>query len=171
MRREEAEESIACANACAKSYYDAAHTPITLEEGQGAFLKLQHGYTIPGLANRKLSQQRVGPFKVLKKKGNLAYHLELPPIMKIFPVISIAQLEPVPVDADPYQRERNMPEVPVEYIDNLEVDEYHIERILDKRVARHIYACKRYQKRILHGALDTECRLRNRRKLKSNKGR
>ena len=71
---------------------------------------------------------------MLRKKGNLASQLELPPIMKIFPVISIAQLKPAPMDADPYQRERNMPEVPVRYIDDLEDDEYHVERILDTRL-------------------------------------
>lgn len=136
MKREEAEESIAWANACAKSYYDASHKPIALKVGDSAFLKLHHGYTIPGLPNKKLSQQRVGPFKILERVGSLAYRLQLPPVITINPVISIAHLEPLPAGLDPYHRERNTPKAPVVTDDQLEDDEYYAERLLDKRIVR-----------------------------------
>ena len=135
MRREEAESSIAWANAMAKHYYDAKHKPITFENGQNVFLKLHHGYSIPGLANRKLSQQRAGPFKVLAKVGRLAYRLELPPVMKIHPVISVAQLEPAPTTSDPYNRLRNTAEIAIRNRDDLEEDEWFVERLIDKKIS------------------------------------
>ncbi len=134
--REEAEDSIAFANATSKSYYDAKHTPLTI--GSKAYLRLFHGYTIPGLTNRKLSNQRVGPFQILRRVGTLAYELKLPPTMKIHPVVSVAQLEPAPLaEDDPYNREQNAEPPPVE---NEATDDpapaYEIERLLDRRVTR-----------------------------------
>ncbi len=138
MYREEAEDSIAFANATSKSYYDAKHTPLTI--GSKAYLRLFHGYTIPGLTNRKLSNQRVGPFKILRRIGALAYELDLPPTMRIHPVVSVAQLEPA-YDNDPYGREANTEPPPVENeAVNSDNDEtapaYEIERLLDRRVTR-----------------------------------
>lgn len=137
--REIAEESIAWAGMVAKTYYDGKHTPIDLREGSQVYLRLHHGYTIPGISNKKLSPQRVGPFKILKKVGPLAYRLELPPTMAIHPVISVAQLEPVPESDDPYSRPRpdqeRPPPVEMEGADD-PAPQYEIERLLDKRISR-----------------------------------
>ena len=98
------------------------------------FLTLHKGYRIPGLENSKLSNQRCGPFKVLKKVGNLAYKLDLPPIIGIHPVISITALEPAPKGKDPYDRKKNDEQPPV--FDNDPegtADHYEIERLLDRR--------------------------------------
>lgn len=112
VKREEADDAIAFANAIAKTRYDSSHKAINL--GSSAYLRLHHGYSIPGV-NPKLSNQRVGPFKVLEKVGNLAYRLELPSIMRIHPVISIAQLEPGSDQSeDPYHRTSAQPPPPVE---------------------------------------------------------
>ncbi|SLM38757.1 reverse partial [Lasallia pustulata] len=48
------------------------HKKINLEEGDLVYLRLHRGYNLPGLKNPKLSNQRVGLFKILKKiaKGN-----------------------------------------------------------------------------------------------------
>ena len=118
IKREEADNAIAFANAMSKKRYDSAHKAMNLAPGSLAYLRLHHGYSIPGV-HPKLSNQRVGPFKVVKKVGNLAYRLELPEIMRIYPVISIAQLEPA-FDNDPYARTRPPPP-PVEE-DNNAVD-------------------------------------------------
>jgi hypothetical protein len=105
-----------------------------LKEGDFAYLRLHKGYVIPGLNNRKLSNQRVGPFRVLQKVGSLAYRLSLPPNMRIHPVVSVAHLEPSP-GPDPYERVRNAEPPPVE-TSNVEEDDlpiYEIERLLKRR--------------------------------------
>lgn len=55
--------------------------------------------------------------------------------MRIHPVVSIAQLEPVPFDKDPYQRPRQDELPHVETEDGSE-PEYEVERMLDKRYNR-----------------------------------
>ena len=134
IRRKEAEEAVAFANAIAKARYDSTHKPISLREGSQVYLRLHRGYKIPGLDNRKLSHQRVGPFTIKKAVGPLAYELDLPPTMQIHPVISIAHLEPLPSGEDPFQRPRpdNPPPVSAEGDD---APEYEIERLLGKRIS------------------------------------
>ncbi|KAJ6010298.1 hypothetical protein N7451_001710 [Penicillium sp. IBT 35674x] len=41
---------------------------------------------------------------VLKRVGRLAYRLDLPPDLKIHPVISVVHLEPAPPGDDPWER-------------------------------------------------------------------
>lgn len=136
VKRDAADEAIAFANTVTKARYDKKHVALNLQEGAAVYLKLHHGYRIPGLVNRKLSQQRVGPFKILQKVGNLAYRLELPPTVKIHPVVSVAQLEPLPPKPDPYNRARpdagNPPAVENE---DSEAPSFEIERLLDRRIA------------------------------------
>ena len=136
IKREEADDAIAFANAMAKTRYDSMHKAVKLREGSLAYLRLHHGYSIPGV-NPKLSNQRVGPFKVLSKVGDLAYLMELPGIISIHPVISIAQLEPAPDPSeDPYHR-RQQPPLPVEEENNDNLTEkyppYEIDRLLDRQ--------------------------------------
>ena len=141
IKREEANDAIAFANAMTKHRYDSNHKAMNLQEGSLVYLRLHHGYSIPGV-NHKLSNQRIGPFKVLKKVGNLAYRLELPELMRIHPVISIAQLEPATDPAeDPYGRALRRPPPPpveLEQDDNPELTAkqfkpYEIEKLLDRR--------------------------------------
>jgi len=77
-----------------KERFDAAHQPLQLKPGDWAFIKLHHGYKIPGQENAKFSQQRAGPFiiKEVYGKGN-AYKLNLPDHWKIHLVISVEHLE------------------------------------------------------------------------------
>lgn len=131
-KREEADDAMAFASISMKARYDARHLPLNLKKGDSVFLKLHHGYSIPGLSSRKLSQQRVGPFKILEKVGHQAYRLELPPVMRIHPVISIAQLEPAATN-DRYGRKINEEPPPVRNEADLEEDEYEVERVIGKR--------------------------------------
>lgn len=138
---EDAEQAIAFANATTKSYYDMKHRSVTMNVGFMVYLRLHHEYTIPGLTNRKLSNQRVCPFQILKYVSNLAYCLELPPTMRIHPVVLIVQLEPASKD-NSYDRNISANSPPVKNedlntIDNIEAaPSYKIERLLDKRT-RH----------------------------------
>ena len=138
IKREEADDAIAFANAMAKTRYDSTHKALRIQEGSMVYLRLHHGYSIPGV-NPKLSNQRVGPFKVIERVGNLAYRLDLPAIMRIHPVISIAQLEPASDQADPYGRTSTQPPPPVEEEDQVDQELaakyplYEIDRLLDRR--------------------------------------
>ena len=131
QRREEAEDSIAFASAMMKTRYDLVHQATTIKAGDRVYLRLHQGYKVPGITNRKLSQQRVGPFIVKRKVGQLAFDLDLPPVMRIHPVISIAQLEPKVPGIDPYGREQNHEPPPVITEDGER--EYTVERLLDRR--------------------------------------
>ena len=71
-------------------HYDRTHIPLNLKVGEYTLLRLHKGYHIPSVASRKLGAQRVGPFKVLGKVGNLVYRLDFPPHWKIHRVISIS---------------------------------------------------------------------------------
>ena len=101
--------------------------------GDWVNLCLHRGYKIPGLENKKIGQQFVGPFRVIERIGKLAYRLDLPGNMKIHNVISIAHLEPAtnPTE-DPYGRHRQEP--PAVVVDGQ--DEWEIERIIRKRRIR-----------------------------------
>lgn len=135
IRRQKTQEAIDFAAASAKYYYDKTHKFIELESGSKAYLRLHKGYTIPGLRNRKLSNQRAGSFLISNRVGKLAYRLKLSSIMRIHPVISIAQLEPFPSGTDPYNR---TPEKSSSICAEHDLEPiYEIERLLDKRMSRN----------------------------------
>jgi hypothetical protein len=149
IRREEAEEALAFANVSAKTYYDKKHQPLQLQPGTDVFLRLHKGYTIPGEPNRKLSIQRTGPFRIIRKVGRLAYELDLPPTMKIHPVVSVAHLEPSP-GKDPYERRHRShpPAVQADIAGNEENDTFEIERLVRHRDVTT--GRKRYRTYLVH---------------------
>ena len=105
LHRKQAQDLQTFASTWAKRRYNGKHKKLDLKEGDLVYLRLHHGYNLPGMGNRKLSNQQTGPFKIIKKVGSLAYKLELPRTMRIHPVISVAHLEPCPDPAkDPYNR-------------------------------------------------------------------
>jgi hypothetical protein len=101
-----ARDALIFAQAKMAIYYDKKHKPLSLKPGDKAYIELagtmETGYHLPTTIAHKLSQQRVGPFKVRHAIGRLAYELEIPPTWKIHPVISVAHLEPY--KDDPYNR-------------------------------------------------------------------
>ncbi|EAQ86812.1 hypothetical protein CHGG_08065 [Chaetomium globosum CBS 148.51] len=99
--REDARLAMDFAAARAKRRYDANRRDIEFKEGDKVYLRLHKGYHLPGNPPRKLSQQRTGPFEVVRRVGRLAYELKFPENMGIHPVISIAHLSPTPPGNDP----------------------------------------------------------------------
>lgn len=87
----------------AKRYYDGKHTTAFLNVGDKAYLRLHRGYSVPGIRSKKIKQQMIGPFTVLRRVGKLAYEMDFPEHWHVHPVVSIAQLEPAPKGNDPYQ--------------------------------------------------------------------
>ena len=139
-KREEADNVMIFASIIMKARYDLKHLNVNLKEGDEVFLRLHNEYSIPGLSNRKLSQQRVGPFKVLAKVDRLTYRLQLSSVMKIHSVISVAQLKPstaiVAEISDSYERRINI-EPPPMFNEGDEVEEGELERIKGKRPERN----------------------------------
>lgn len=64
--------------------------------------------------------------------GNLAYELQIAPVMRIHPVISIAQLEPAPKQPDRFNRMRTTE--PPSVVEGGDV--FEVEHILGKRMSR-----------------------------------
>jgi hypothetical protein len=48
----------------------------------------------------KLDHKKLGPFKIKRKTGPINYELNLPSIMRIYPVFHISLLEKAPLNAE-----------------------------------------------------------------------
>jgi len=81
--------------------------------------------------SHKLSHRCLGPFKVVKKVGNGAYRLELPPSMsRLHPVFNVVKLLPAP--PDPIPGRRTAPPPLPEVVNGEE--EWIVEEILDTKM-------------------------------------
>ena len=89
----------------------------------------------------KLDHKKFGPFEIVRKVGNRAYELALPPQMKIHPVFHVGLLEPYRQSLDP-TRYQSPP--PVEEIDGEE--SWEVSEVVD---SRYISRNKRVQYRII----------------------
>ncbi len=135
--RQEAIDALAFAAAEMKIRYDERHKLLIMEPGDKAYVKLHHGYKLPGLENAKLSNQRTGPFPILRQWGNLTYELDLPKLWKIHPVISVAMLEPASKGEDPYRRPREEGQESVTDEEDPSVKDRHKnEKLLDRQEVR-----------------------------------
>lgn len=119
---------------------DRKHQPLFMKIGEYTIFWLHKGYSIPAIAGvtQKLTQQYVGPFRIVKKVGRLAYKLDVPPDWRIHSVFSVAQLEPAPLPAkDPFGRPFPSNPFPV-FVegDTDKVKSFEIERLLNKRQIR-----------------------------------
>ena len=73
-----------------KLRYNKNHKNMKLIIEKYAFLYIYIEYTISEPSNRKLSQQRIKLFKILKKINHLIYKLKFLSLIKIHLIISIA---------------------------------------------------------------------------------
>ena len=123
-----------------KLAYNRRHQPLFMKVGEWALLRLHKGYSILATARvtKKLTQQYVGPFRIMEKVGCLAYKLDVPPDWRIHPVFSMVQLEPAPPPAeDPFGRPfpSHPPFIFIEG-DTDKVKNFEVERLLNKRQVR-----------------------------------
>ena len=138
IKRKNAETIMTFANAINKSCYDQAYRAIKLTSEFLIYLRLHQGYTISDLFNKKLFNQRVGSFKILKTiDNNQIYRLQLFFIMKIHSMIFITQLKSTTSDSDSYNKKiSNLFSIINEYADT-NAFSYEIKRLLNKRIIRN----------------------------------
>jgi hypothetical protein len=78
-----------------KSYANHRRTELSFEVGDYVYLEVSpmmglHRFTVRG----KLAPRFIGPFKILEKRGEGAYQLELPPqLSDVHDVFHVSQLE------------------------------------------------------------------------------
>ena len=135
--RTDAAEAVSFALLNQKVTYDQKHQPLFMKVGEWPMLRLHKGYSIPSTAKvtKKLTQQYVGPFRIVEKVGRLTYRLDVPPDWRIHPVFSVAQLEPAPPSTEnPFGRPflSNPPPVFVKG-DTNKIKSFEIEKLLNKR--------------------------------------
>ena len=111
-------------------YYDRRRTPAPdYHPGNRVYLDASDIHmTRP---SQKLSHKRLGPFTIVRKVGNGAYRLCLPPSMsRLHPVFNVVKLIPAP--EDPIQGRRPRPPPLPEVVNGEE--EWIVEEILDSRM-------------------------------------
>jgi hypothetical protein len=78
-----------------KSYADYSRRDLSFEVGEFVYLKVSpmrgfHHFNVRG----KLAPRFIGPFKILEKRGEVAYQLELPPqLSNVYDVFHVSQLK------------------------------------------------------------------------------
>lgn len=107
-----------------------------MKVGEWTMLRLHKEYSISLTARltKKLTQQYVGPFHIVKKVGRLAYKLNISPDWRIYPIFSVAQLEPAPPPAkNSFARPFPSNPPPIFVKGNTDkVKSYEIEKLLNK---------------------------------------
>lgn len=93
----QATENMAAAQDRQKAYADAKRRPHTFQHGDMVLLSTKH-LKFKGDITRKLMPRFVGPFKIIKLVGNAAVKLELPPNMRVHPVLHVSQVKPYKSD-------------------------------------------------------------------------
>jgi hypothetical protein len=102
-------ENLKVAQSRQKSYADKRRGDLSFEVGDFVYLKVSplrgtHRFKVKG----KLAPRYVGPFKIVDRKGEVAYQLELPPrLSDVHDVFHVSQLKKC----------LRVPELPMEELD------------------------------------------------------
>jgi hypothetical protein len=87
-------QNMKAAQSCQKSYTDKRRRPLEFEVGDYVYSKVTPMKKKRFGIKKKLAARFVGPYKILEKKGPVAYKLQLPEAMSlIFPVFHVLQLK------------------------------------------------------------------------------
>ena len=116
-----------------KGRYDARHTPVDIDKGDTVYLRLHHGYQLPGNPKKKWSPTRAGPYMVKEIVGTQAFKLDFPSHWRVHPVVSAAHLWKPTQGMDPFHRIEPAPQ-PIALDGNGEADHWELDRIIRHRV-------------------------------------
>ena len=123
-----------------KKYYDQRATPQPdIEIGDLVMLNAKNiGTKRP---TKNLRRRLYGPFKVLQKRGNIAFKLDISPHCKIHPVFHVLLLEPYKVSDRPNREQpRREPE-------DVEGDmEWEVEKIVKSEIITYTRKVRRVDK-------------------------
>ena len=124
------QQRILTAQSRQKSYADKDRRDVVFKEGDFVFLKISPWKGVMRFGKKgKLSPRYIGPFEVLRRIGEVAYELALPPslghIHNVFHVSYLRKYISDPshiVDYEPIEIQENMQyeELPVEIVDRRE---------------------------------------------------
>lgn len=114
-------------------YADKHRLDIKFKIGDLVLLSTEHLKLVGDNRSIKFSNKNIGPFKIIRVIGSNAYELELPPQMKIHPVINVSRLLPYRdgLISHPHRFKINNRPPPEIHEDGSEV--YEVERIIAKR--------------------------------------
>jgi hypothetical protein len=88
------QENMKAAQSHQKSYANRRRRPLVFEVGDYVYLKVTPIKKKRFGVRRKLAARFIGPYKILERRGPLAYKLELAETMSIvFPVFYVSQLK------------------------------------------------------------------------------
>ena len=127
---EEAKAALAKSKDDMAKYYDQKRTPaLDYQPRDKVYLNASDIHTTR--PSRKLLHRRLGPFPIVRKVGNSAYCLQLPPSMsRLHPVFNVVKLTLAP--EDPVHGRHPLPPPLPEIVDREE--EWVVEEILDSKV-------------------------------------
>lgn len=93
--REAAFKAVKLAQERMKKYADAKRRDVSFQVGDFVLLSTANIRLppTPGSESYKLNEKYLGPFKVLKRIGELSYELELPSLMRVHPVFHVSKLK------------------------------------------------------------------------------
>ena len=138
IKRDDVEAAMTFVSAFSKARYDEVHRAMKLKIDDKVYLRLHHDYTIFDLSNHKLTEQRMRSFSIIEKIDNLVFRLQLSSVMKIYSVVSIAQIESATSNFDSYDRfvDRDSSSIHEKQSTALieQVSLYEIERLLNRRI-------------------------------------
>jgi hypothetical protein len=117
-------ENLRTAQSRQKSYLDTQRRQLEVEEGNHVYLKVPPIWGIRRFKVKgKLSPRFIGPFKILKRVGEVAYQLELPShLTDVHDVFHVSQLKKclrVPEEQLNVQGDLTYMEYPIKIIDTL----------------------------------------------------
>ena len=77
-----------------KKYADEHRRQVSFTEGERVYLKVpEHSTSLLTGPVRKISPRYCGPFTIVKKVGEMAYKLDLPPTSRIHPMFHVSRLK------------------------------------------------------------------------------
>jgi hypothetical protein len=132
---QQAKLEIADAQERQRKYADQHRRSLTFQVGDSVLLSTEHLKLVDSHRRTpKLAEKFIGPFKVKRAVGRNAYELDLPPTLKIHPVLNISRLRAYRDGAE-VNPHRPLPHArpPPESVQEDGGEVYEVERILSSR--------------------------------------